>query len=290
MSNAEINISELRDRKRRQRLYIFVGIIILIVYLILLGASWLVFRSPVFRIKEINIIGNKSVASSTIMDLLDSRLIAGNFSHAILGFNNILIWPELPSDKDLALVPEIKSLKIEKDFQDRTVSVMVEERQPYGIWCLRGSQTDVGGMQADAKGDQGMSAASTGDSCWWFDNEGTVFQRAVPAQGSLIMVVDDYYQKNLGLGRTVLPSKFMDKLNSIFKVLRNSGVSVKEIRLNDLSLEELEVDTHDGPTLYFSLRFPADNDLSVLNNFMSKPGFSNWQYFDFRVENRAYYK
>ena len=39
-----------------------------------------------------------------------------------------------------------------------------------------------------------------------------------------------------------------------------------------------------------SLRFPADDDLAVLQSLMSKPSFNNLQYVDFRVENRAFYK
>lgn len=308
MAGAEINISELRDKKRRQRVYIFAGAIALLFYLAALGAAWLLLRSPVFRAREIDISGNRDVASGAIMDLLYSRVIGGKFSRALLGFNNMLIWPQELSGKDLAFLPELKSLSIKKNFGDRKIYVAVTERRPYGIWCLMArnnvEQTQNGAdfTQANTDTPRGSasvygSAAVMGD-CWWFDESGIIFKRAVPARGSLIISVDDYSQKDLGLGSLVLPEKFIGNLMSVFNVLGASSVSIKEIRLNDLSLEELEVNTNpsasfgtsNGPTLYFSLRFSAANDLAVLQSFMAKPDFGKWQYFDFRVENRAYYK
>jgi len=87
---------------------------------------------------------------------------------------------------------------------------------------------------------------------------------------------------------------------SVFDVLKASGIAPKEIRLNDLTLQEIEVDTYaglpteasakTGPKLYFSLRFPSSNYLPVIQKFLSKPDFGKLQYLDFRVENRAYYK
>jgi len=105
-----------------------------------------------------------------------------------------------------------------------------------------------------------------------------------------MVAIHDYSQSGLGLGKKVLPDPFMENLVSIVRAVVGSGVGVKEIALNDLALQEIVVTTYDGPALYFSLRFPADNDVPVLQGLMAKPGFGKLQYVDFRVENRAYYK
>jgi hypothetical protein len=128
------------------------------------------------------------------------------------------------------------------------------------------------------------------ESCFWFDNTGTLFQKAFDTEGSELFAVHDYAQTGLGVGGKILPDLFISNLISILDTIEASSLTIKEIALNDLSLEEIDVSTYNGPMLYFSLRFSASEDLPVLQELMEKPGFSSLQYVDFRTENRAYYK
>jgi hypothetical protein len=73
-------------------------------------------------------------------------------------------------------------------------------------------------------------------------------------------------------------------------VLRASGLSVQAIELNDLSLEEVDVQTANGPTIDFSLQFPADEYLPVIQKLMLQSNFDKLQYVDCRTENRLFYK
>jgi hypothetical protein len=73
-------------------------------------------------------------------------------------------------------------------------------------------------------------------------------------------------------------------------VLKESGLSVQAIELNDLSLEEVDVLTANGPELYFSLQFPADEYLPVIQKLMAQSNFDDLQYVDCRTENRLFYK
>jgi hypothetical protein len=311
----DVYTPEVRKNRKRRRAYSIISLSLLFIYLVLLGAIWLVLRSPFFHLKRISIEGNATVSNGTVMDLLQSRVMKGRFANALLGFDNILIWPTELAQVDLAFVPEVKNLKIDKDYRAMTVSVDVEEREPYGIWCLTSPQinADETQMSADSISENQrqnlrISAVAAGDECWWFDKKGIIFKRALTAEGSLVTAVDDYSQKNLGLYSPILPPDFMADVFSIFGVLKSSGLRVAEIRLNDLALQELEVLTYPstplgasdglpaeasakaGPKLYFSLRFPADNDLAVIENLAAKSGFKNLEYIDFRVENRVYYK
>ena len=72
--------------------------------------------------------------------------------------------------------------------------------------------------------------------------------------------------------------------------IKASGLTVEEIALHDIGLEEVDVSTYNGPVIYFSLRFNAMEDLPVLQQLLAKPNFNSLQYIDFRTENRAYYK
>ncbi|MDO8537202.1 MAG: hypothetical protein Q7R94_03070 [bacterium] len=292
-----ISLYDIPERRRRRRLYFVLLSTLFFIYLIFLAGSWLILRSPIFRIQQITIVGNNKVSSAEIADLLYARVLRGNWRYlkALLGFKNILIWPEKLTASDLIFLPTLKSLSVEKNYETRSMTVRVEERTAYGIWCLQEPliNVDKTQMNADSAQDQRQSASnprSSASECWWFDDGGIIFSRAIGAEGGLILAVSDYSQNKLGLNIRVLPERFITNLFSIFKVLRASEFNIKEIRLNDLSLEELEVWTYDGPKLYFNLRFPADNSLAAIQDFVSKPGFSKLQYLDFRVENKVYYK
>lgn len=307
MAEVDAYVQESHKRRKRRRAYFVFISVFLAVYFLLLAACWLVLKSPFFRVSSVVISGNKAVASSSIKDLLFSRVLRGKSLNALLGFGNILIWPKELDSADLVFLPQIKTLGIEKNLGDRKVTVTVEEREPYGIWCLM-ARTDASSTQTGADNSQTNPESQRGsalsqrepasDSCWWFDDEGFIFKRAPAAEGSSLVVVDDYSQDKLGLNFKVLPPEFIPNLFSIFRVLGASNLNVKGVELNNLALQELEVLTYpstplgasDGPKLYFSLRFPADYTLQVIESFYAKPGFGKLQYLDFRVENRVYYK
>ncbi len=267
--------TEAKEKRKRRRIYFWSFSIFLLAYLMFLGGSWIVFRSPLFRLKQFIVTGNSQVSTEDITGLLEGRALQGQWRplKALLGLHSMLIWPDAFSQDDLAFLPSVKSITLTKNYADRTITVKVVERKPFGIWCAAENTSDTGFLR-----------------CLWFDDEGVLFERAVAAEGGLIMTVHDSSQKGLGLRSNILPAEFIPTMFSIFKVLGESGLNMKEIQLKDLALEEIEVTTFDGPTLYFSLRFPAVNDLVAIQNLSAKPGFGKLQYLDFRVENRVYYK
>ncbi len=309
-------LSEKQKKRRKRRRYIFILLVCLVIYALSIGAAWVLFRAPWFRIKAVVIEGNATVPDGAVTDLLRSHIINGGLINSFLGFNNILAWPDALNGKDLISVPVIKSLKIGKNYRAMAISVNVVERQPYGIWCLASPQTYADPLrrsfseasQTQNNADsydiprqsalslpagasaQAGSRESAPEECWWFDRDGVLFKHALAAEGGFVTAVHDYSQNGLGLSSSILPQDFIAGAFSIFEVLKLSGLGVEEIRLDDLAKQEFEVLTYGGPKIYFSLRFPANNTLAVIQNLMSKPGFNELEYVDFRVENRAYYK
>jgi hypothetical protein len=269
-------LSQKHRKRKKRRGYIYGTAFVLFLYAIFWGVAWLVLRSPVFRVDAVVVAGNQDVSTDTVTAILDASVIRSGDAvkngqsgvKALLGLENMLVWPSAIPTSDLALAPQLSNITISKDYFSHTVTANVTERTPFAIWCLM-------------NGDQ---------SCYWFDDQGIVFQRTFATQGSALLSVNDYSQTHLGLGATVLPDDFTPNLISILNVLKTSGVNVNQIALNDLSLQEIDVTTYNGPALYFSLRFPADDDLPVLQNLMTTTKFSKLQYVDFRVDNRVYYK
>lgn len=261
-------ISDRKKKRRQRRKYLFGVLAVLALYIFLYAVQWFLFHSPIFRMDKVVVQGNSSVASADIITLTQAgALPSHSFFPAVFGFNNMLLWPGHIASSELEMIPQLASVSIAKDYFTHTVTISVTERIPFGVWCF-----------------------SSNSNCYWYDNTGTIFERSLDTQGNLVYMVNDHAQAARGLNQKVLSNEFVANFISIVKTLRTSGLGVKEIDLNDLALEEMDVVTTNGPALYFSLRFPADEYLGYIQKLMLDPGFGKLQYIDCRTQNRLYYK
>jgi cell division septal protein FtsQ len=262
-------IQDRKDRKRRRiRALLLAGF--LSMGLILLFAF--ILRSPFWRVREVKIEGNRLVAESEIRGLLWGRIFREDKAKYLMGFYNMLIWPDELTAEDLRFIPELKAVSIEKDHWRHSITVRVTERGLIGIWCF--------------------ARNATRSDCEWFDEEGTLVSRAPAVEGNLIPAVTDMAQNSKTTGAKILSPEFLPHLFSVLRVLTASGLSVKEVVLEDLDLQEIRAKTYEGPDLYFSLRFPSDTALAAIRSLRKDRAvdFGALQYVDFRVENRVYYK
>lgn len=303
---AQINsyVSDRRKRRRKVRIY-FLGVLaFLFVYLIFAGTFWCIFHAPFFRVDEVVVQGNQTISSAQVTSLLQASIInngdvaGGKHSglKALLGMDNMLVWPDTISSSDLALIPQLADVSISKDYWAHTITVNVTERNIFAIWCF-----DAGVAGAtDSAGSAGAASSTTsapvsadtvnGEQCYSFDNTGTIFERTLDTQGGAISVIHDYSQKIRGLNEQVLPTEFVPNLISIVNVVHVLDLPIASIALNDISLEQINVTTVNGPAIYFSLRFPADEYLSVIQSLIQQPDFDKIGYIDCTTQNRLYYK
>jgi cell division septal protein FtsQ len=266
-----VYLPEIQRKKLRRRRLLVWGAVLIFLYFLTLGFLWVVLWTPVFRLKGVEISGSEGAAKDELVNLLRWRVMDAEWKH-FLGFDNILIWPEAISPEELKYLPWLKSLEIRKDYRGRTIRIAVRERESFGVWCLRKREAP---------------------ECFWFDKEGVVLARAPLTEGSLIPAVNDYSQDKLIAGGKVLPEGQIPNLFSVLRVLSAARLGAKEIRLDNAALSELKVLTYNGPEIYFSLRFSADNALVVLNSMRAATttaGLEKLEYIDFRAENRAYYR
>jgi|GEM_PF-1791231 len=276
----EIDFQETHEKRRRRRRYFFWFLIVVCIGVVIFGTWWLVLRSPLFLVQHINVTGNREIPEDAIVDLIKAKALRESSIKRWIGLASMFVWPETLTQDDLKPVPLARTVAIEKSYRERTITVTVAEREPYGIWC---------NMRNDAEPTQIEM------ECWWFDRDGVLFKKALAAEGNLIRVINDYSQKLPRLSEKILPERLISNLVSVLETLEQSSLSLKEVRLDDVSSESIEVRTNDGPKLLFSLRFPAHNTLAVIQKLFSAEGGSasggkNLQYIDFTVENRAYYK
>ncbi len=268
-------VAERRQKQKKRRKYFWGVAVFLSAYFVCFGIFAFIVRLPAFQAEKIVVQGNSAVPTSAIMDLLRASVVrngassngSNNGPKALFGFDNMLIWPDALPSATLALIPRLAGITISKDYFLHTITVTVTERQPFAVWCE---------MPAD--------------DCYWFDEQGIAFERTFDTQGNAILSVRDYTGNRIGLNGNVLPDEFVPNMVSIIEVLKQSGLAIQEIALHDLSLQQVDVATANGPTLHFSLRFSAENDLPVLKDLIAKGSFDKLQYVDFTVENRAYYQ
>jgi hypothetical protein len=271
-------LSEKQKKKRDRRRRLWWSLAGILFFGIAVFAVWIVDGSPIFRVDHFDVNGNQAVASDDVVALLQASAARNRtLWSSILGANNMLTWPKALATSDVAFIPQLSSVTLVKNYGRHTITANVAERVPLAIWCEM-PPTDADG---NPSGDE---------PCFWFDDTGTLFEKAFDTQGSELYAVHDYAQTGLGIGGKMLPDLFNANLISILNAVKESGLTVKEIALHDLSLEEIDVSTYNGPSLYFSLRFDASEDIAVLKELMGQSNFDSLQYIDFRTENRAYYK
>ena len=268
MSPSELYLYELQERRAKRKwrlrwLFLFLGL-----YGLTLGGLWLLLVSPVPRFKNIVITGNSKMGRDQILEILRATVFENLWRRNLLGFNNILAWPGNLRLENMVLLPTVKSINVKRDLINKTVRVTVEDRNPYGIWCVQ----------------------TAPQNCYWFDDEGVIFKKTAIVEGSLIRAVNDYSGRVIGLNFRVLPEQFLKNIFQILETTENLGLSVKEVRIDSLEKEELTAITYAGVAFYFGLRYPAGNLASAIDALRQKVDFDKLEYVDFRVENRVYYK
>ena len=186
----------------------------------------------------------------------------------------MLFWPDHIPQSDLQMIPQLANVTVSKDYFSHTVTITVTERAPLGIWCFSaepGAVADGGIHASSARHLRRRPAHRAIDSiipARYSKNHST-------RQGDLVSVVYDSAQSPKGLSQKVLSDEFLPNFLSIMNVLKGSGLGVSAIELRIFSLEQMDVLTAERAGIYFSLRFPADEYLPVIQKLMLQPNFDS---------------
>lgn len=269
----------LDDKEIKKRKFIFklklYGISIVFLFLII-GAGYLTAYSSFFKINNISLIDaeNKQAnINEIIKDLSDSFSKKSKIS-SFLGADNILIWQNKPNEDFFKEHPIITNLIIEKDYLKRKIKINMDEKERFGIWC---QQLTTDNLQL------------TINNCFWFDENGVIFEKAPIIEGEMIYKITDYSNRELTIGNRVLDENLFNNLILIFKILERAELNLKTLRLDNLNTQEITTESPLMPKIYFSLRFDPDFSLNVFEN-LKKTDLKKIEYVDLRIKNRAYYK
>lgn len=234
----------------------------------LVGAAYFVLYSDFFKVKNFDVRGANLISKEKVISSLYTQAVGSSKISSFLGPDNILFW-KFGKAADIApeALPTLIGVSIKTKFGDRSVIVEAVDRQAIGVWCVQD------------------------ESCYVFDEEGIIFGQAPEVQGTLILKIIDENDRNIVLGEQFFNKPewvgiFFETIN----VIRKQNLAIASIVIKDLNLREWQVQTEAGPVFLFGLDFLPENFEGIVKNLDSRFEFNKVTYFDFRVQNRIYYK
>lgn len=253
---------EKKERKFYWRWFLFFllfGLVLMAIFYFFLYADFL-------KVKEVKVIGLRSLPERNFVTLLESEIIAEDRWRAFFGSENIIFWLAV-SEKIAERLPALSALQIKTDLLSRKVNLLAEERRLAGLWCL------------PARG------------CFVFDEKGIAFSRAPLAEGGLILKVTDESGREIQVGEKLLPEPvWFENFMSVLKDLKEAKWIIAAVRVKDLALREWEVVSEAGPVFQFNFDVVPIDFRSVLVNLKKELDLSRLGYVDFRVPNKIYYR
>lgn len=260
-----------KEKKSRKRMIFF---ILILLFILVLG--YFLFFSPIFKVKEIKISGNRAISSEDIYkSLKDLR-----FKKVLIFFNHDNIFLLTKSKLRNILIdrfPRILSIQISKDIFKKNINIQITERKEMGIYC-----------QA-----QNLSEEILG-GCYYIDNDGVIFEQAPQTSGTLILVIKDYSGKEIKIRDSVLDKELIAKFIELCDVL-SSQFSLKALDFvigND-AIKGFRLDTNEGWYILFDGSRDLESQIRALQLVLEekiKEARKNLEYIDLRIENRVYYK
>ncbi len=132
--------SPVRSRRRRTRL-IIAFILLILVGGVAYGVSWASYL-PRYSVSTITVGGSNTVPAKLIYDYVETQLYTG--IHPFLSKDNIFLYNPGALEREIVgFFPRIASASVSRSSLLATaVTVTVQERQPFALWCSDTAETD----------------------------------------------------------------------------------------------------------------------------------------------------
>ncbi len=219
-----------------------------------------IIKSETFKIKEIKIVGAKSVSELEIKEFLIKNQLQKTLAN-YLGYAHILLWRNGEFTMDN---PKIKKASLAVNLGRREVIVTIVENNKILIWC------EENGI------------------CFWLNEDGYAVEEAPIVEGQLVDAVINRSSKKASLGIQALTRRDFEALRNIISLIKEAGLLTKEIAFNENS--DVVVWPALGPKIYFNPAINSNFALPVIEKLRKTGEFKKLSQLDFRVENKAYYR
>jgi len=262
-------------------------IIFTLVALLILGLIYIIFFSPIFKIKEIRISGNQIISNEDISNSLNSSL-----EKRVLFFfeqNNIFLATSKKLKKIISdNFPRILLIEIDKNVFKKVINLKIIERKEIGIFCKIEVFNEENSGEEKTKEEKEIIK-----ECYYIDNEGIIFEKAPQTSGTLILVIKDYSKKGTKVGDRAVGKELISKIINLRKYLSDK-LSLKAIdfTIGPTTQDDLKVDTNENWYILFDYSIDIKEQVEALELILEKEidNRENLEYVDLRIKNRVYYK
>lgn len=270
MARVVLPESRLARRKRRRRkavfIFSFAGL------LVLSGALVWLSHVEFLRISDVQVSGNQTLASSSVVSFVEERL-QGTYG-GVFPKNNILLYPQDTIAAELAArYPVLKNVEVAaQDFH--TIRVSLVEREPKALWC-------------------GVVPASP-EPCFFIDDEGLIYAQAPQFSEP---VYARYFGVLMGSG---LPKRYLSQtqFRGLFALVDALAQKESTLHIAHIAVDaegDVRVAFEKDFTLIFSLQ---DEGGDIFERYTLARGsepfagrdFSEFEYLDLRFGDKLYYK
>lgn len=263
MARVDLPQSRLRARRKRMRTRLTLVSLGALVFLLILVVG--LTHLPFLQVREVEVSGAKTLATSTIAGYLHEQ-IAGYYLF-VIPKRNIFIYPKRAiADGLLMRFPELRAADVHAgDFH--TIAAEVVEREPKALWCQ-------------------------GDQCYFMDQTGVVYAYS---NGEEKFV--SYRGRTEGES---LPRQYLTE--EVFGSLFALADAISQ-KLPDTPVEGVAVDAQldaeatlsNGFALKFALGDAGGDvferfSLALTSGPFLENGLSDFQYLDLRFGDKLYYK
>ncbi|KKS26356.1 MAG: hypothetical protein UU87_C0002G0035 [Parcubacteria group bacterium GW2011_GWA2_42_11] len=256
------------------------------------GGAYLLFFSPFFQIREINISGQNVLAAEqvrlAVQNELDRKIlkfIPGDRSPA---FGERQIAEKIKDD-----FSEIASVEVNKILPDK-LEIKITERQAAAVWCraenILQAETATSTKTAAIRENQKNTSSPEGDDCFFINEDGIAYRSAPQLSGSLMPVF--FGPASINLKEQVVSSSTVAFAVSIKKELRSNGINLTGLLVKNTMVAEAVALIDEGWLVYFDINRPTSEQVKILAVLLKEElkNRENLQYIDLRIDGRVYYK
>lgn len=216
---------------------------------------YLVFFSPVFKVKEFEVNGysNPDIVRQIAGEQASKNLISGN----ILFFSKTKLADTLRGDQ------KVTEVKINKNYPNK-ITINISESKPSLIW-------------------------NTAGDYFLIDERGVVIG---PAFNEKLPVLYDAANISVRAGEEVASPTFVKFIRDISEGFKGAtGVSITKITIFDL-MSDVHITSSAGWTVYLNSSKSAEAQLKNLSRVLaeSRKSKTKLEYIDIRLDNRIFYK
>lgn len=268
--NKEFSLKK-RDEKERSFFGRLAFYFLLVLYVPVL--IYAILFSSFMEIRNINIIGNKTLKTADILNTINETR-SGKYFGLVPQNNYLLLSREKLSQRLTGEFKKIKNIEVSKSFPD-SIRILIAEREALIVWC-------------------------SGGPCYIIDELGyaytpTDLDAPEVQENNLIQVIDSGI-RTIDIGERVVSENYIQFLVMLRQIIgEKSGIRLtNEWKTPSPIAQEVEVQTLEGWRIIFSSEISPEKSIRTLETFLSEEigeeKRTNLEYVDLRVENKVFYK